>query len=255
MLLAVDVGNTQTVIGLYQDDQLQTMWRVSTDKESTADELRVLLRALLVDSTIDVSKVSNVSLATVVPHLGRAWRVLANDLFHCQALVVDAQEAIARGLFSTTYKNPSEIGADRVADAVAARVLYGAPVVVVDFGTATNIEVIDNEGRFVGGIIAPGVETSAAALFSAATRLSEIELVAPPAAIGSSTKEAVQSGIVFGEVDRVDGLIRRVLAQLGYSAPVVATGGLSEAIVGRSATITARNPELTLEGLRLIHNA
>ncbi len=142
-----------------------------------------------------------------------------------------------------------------MADGVAARARYGAPVVVVDFGTATNIEVIDREGRFRGGVIAPGVQTSANALFSHGARLPVIDLVVPPAVIGTSTVEPIQSGIMYGEADRVDGLVRRIFAQLGYEAPVIATGGLAPVVAPHSATITEVNPELTLEGLRLIAEA
>lgn len=252
MLLAVDVGNTQTVLGLYKGDELFCMWRISTDKNNTADELRVMLRSLFAADDICDSEVAGVALASVVPHLEREWVTLAQRMFGLVALAVNYEAA--RDLFETTYANPSEIGADRIADAIAVKAQYGAPAVVVDFGTATNIEVIDEQGRFVGGIIAPGVATSAAALFSSATRLSEIDLEEPPDAIGTSTKEAVQSGIIYGEADRVDGLVRRIFAQLGYETPVIATGGLSEAIVALSTTITDTNPELTLEGLRLIFN-
>ena len=145
-----------------------------------------------------------------------------------------------------------KIGADRVADAVAARALYGAPVVVVDFGTATNIEVIDRDGRFRGGVIAPGVQTSANALFTHGAQLPDIALVAPPAVIGTNTVEAIQSGIMLGEADRVDGLVRRIFDQLGYSAKVIATGGLAAVVERYSSTIDEVNTELTLEGLRLI---
>ena len=161
----------------------------------------------------------------------------------------------AGALFEADYPNPREIGADRVADAVAAKELYGAPVIVVDFGTATNIEVVDKDGRFVGGIIAPGVETSATALFSHATKLGAIDLVDPKTAIGHNTEQAMQSGIVYGEADRVDGLVRRIFDQLGYETPVVATGGLASRVAALSRTITATNPELTLEGLRLVYDA
>ena len=161
--------------------------------------------------------------------------------------------ATAGELFPTDYANPAEIGADRVADAVAAKALYGAPVVVVDFGTATNIEVIDRDGKFAGGIIAPGVDTSANALFSRASRLAAIDLVDPHTAIGGSTEQAIQAGIVYGEADRVDGLVRRVFAQLGYEATVVATGGLAPRVAPLSATIDRVDPELTLSGLRMLY--
>ena len=167
-----------------------------------------------------------------------------------RSLVCNAETA--EGLFDADYPNPREIGADRVADAVAARALYGAPVVVVDFGTATNIEVIDRDGRFRGGVIAPGVQTSANALFTHGAQLPDIALVAPPAVIGTNTVEAIQSGIMLGEADRVDGLVRRIFDQLGYPAKVIATGGLAPVVERYSSTIDEVNTELTLEGLRLI---
>ncbi len=253
MLLAIDVGNTQTVVGVYNGSVLVHMWRVATNKNHTSDELRAKVLPLLVSEGIQPAEVHGAALASVVPQLTQAWRAALSRMLGADVLVCTA--ASAGALFPTTYANPAEIGADRVADAVAARELYGAPVVVVDFGTATNIEVIDREGRFIGGVIAPGVDTSAAALFSRATRLAAIDLVDPHTAIGRSTEEAIQAGIVYGEADRVDGLVRRIFAQLGYEAPVVATGGLAPRVAELSGTITAINPELTLEGLRLIHEA
>ena len=213
MLLAIDVGNTQTVVGIYQDGSLQYRWRVAT----------------------------------------MAWCAAAYRMIGKDALVCSAETA--GSLFEADYPNPHEIGADRVADAVAAKALYGAPVIVVDFGTATNMEVVDADGRFIGGVIAPGVETSASALFSHATKLGAIDLVDPHTAIGHNTEEAIQAGIVYGEADRVDGIIRRIFAQLGYETPVVATGGLASRVAAQSQTITAINPELTLEGLRLVYEA
>ena len=253
MLLAIDVGNTQTVVGVYEGEVLAHMWRVATNKSHTSDELRVKVLPLLDSEGIAPGDLQGAALASVVPQLTQAWCAALHRMLGIDALVCTA--ASAGELFPTTYANPGEIGADRVADAVAARSLYGAPVVVVDFGTATNIEVVDREGRFIGGVIAPGVDTSAAALFSRATRLAAIDLVDPHTAIGGSTKQAIQAGIVYGEADRVDGLVRRIFAQLGYEAPVVATGGLAPRVAELSQTITVTNPELTLEGLRLIHEA
>lgn len=253
MLLAIDVGNTQTVIGVYQGRDLRHMWRVATSKQHTSDELRVKLAGLFASEDISSADVGGAALASVVPQLTQAWCAALRRMIGTDALVCSAETA--GGLFEADYANPREIGADRVADAVAARELYGAPVVVVDFGTATNIEVVDDRGRFIGGVIAPGVDTSAAALFSRATRLAAIELVDPHTAIGGNTEQAIQAGIVYGEADRVDGLIRRIFAQLGYGAPVVATGGLASRVAELSQTITAINPELTLEGLRLLHEA
>ena len=173
------------------------------------------------------------------------------DLAGVSTVVCSAKTA--GSLFDADYPNPREIGSDRVADAVAARELFGAPVIVVDFGTATNIEVVDKQGRFLGGIIAPGVQTGASALFSHATRLAAIDLVDPRHAIGRNTEEALQAGIVYGEADRADGLVRRVVEELGYDAPVVATGGLAPLIAEHSRTISAVQPDLTLVGLRLVY--
>ena len=249
LLLAIDVGNTQTVIGAYDGTSLLRMWRIATNKGHTADELRCKLLSLIAPERFSEDQVEHAVLASVVPALGASWKVALSNM-GIDALACNARSA--DGLFATAYGNPDEIGADRVADAVAARSLYGAPVVVVDFGTATNVEVIDAEGRFVGGIIAPGLETSAAALFSHATKLPAIDLKEPGTAIGKNTVHAMQSGIVYGEADRVDGFVRRIFEELGYTARVVATGGLAVVMAPLCATVTDVNPELTLEGLRLV---
>lgn len=254
MLLAIDVGNTQTVIGVYDGEELRHMWRIATNKNHTSDELRLKLMPLLSSEGIGADGLGGAALASVVPQLTHGWRSALRKLVGADPLVCTADSA-GEELFPTAYANPAEIGADRVADAVAARALYGQPVVVVDFGTATNIEVVDRDGAFAGGVIAPGVETSASALFSHANRLSAIELEDPHAAIGGNTAQAIQAGIVYGEADRVDGLVRRIFEQLGYEAPVVATGGLASRVAPLSRTITYVNKELTLEGLRRIYEA
>lgn len=254
MLLAIDVGNTQTVIGVYDGAELRHMWRIATNKKHTSDELRLKLMPLLSSEGIGADGLGGAALASVVPQLTHGWRSALRKLVGADPLVCTADSA-GEELFPTAYANPAEIGADRVADAVAARALYGQPVVVVDFGTATNIEVVDRDGAFAGGVIAPGVETSASALFSHANRLSAIELEDPHTAIGGNTAQAIQAGIVYGEADRVDGLVRRIFEQLGYEAPVVATGGLASRVAPLSRTITHVNKELTLEGLRRIYEA
>lgn len=253
MLLVIDVGNTQTVIGVFEKTQLKHMWRVATSKVDTSDELRMKVRPLLFMEGVDASEVDGAAIASVVPALTSAWCQALERLIGVEPVVCNA--AAAGDLFETDYDYPNEIGADRIADAVAAKALYGAPVIVVDFGTATNLEVIDREGRFVGGIIAPGLETSAKALFSHATKLPAIELADPGSAIGKNTVHAMQSGIVYGEADRVDGFVTRVFDELGYTAPVVATGGLATTMAPLCHTVTTTNPELTLEGLRLVYEA
>ena len=253
MLLAIDVGNTQTVAGVYRGEELSHRWRIATNKSDTADELRIRLKQLLASDDIAVDDVRGIALASVGPQLTLSWGSAIHRMFGKDMLVCSAETA--GELFPTDYPNPREIGADRVADAVAAKELYGAPAIVVDFGTATNIEVIDAQGRFAGGVIAPGVETSATALFSHATKLGAIDLIDPHTAIGHNTEQAIQAGIVYGEADRVDGLVRRIFDQLGYETPVIATGGLASRVAAQSKTITAINPELTLEGLRLVFEA
>lgn len=253
MLLAVDIGNTQSVLGLYpriDSSRPSCMWRLATCKADAADDLRVKLLGLLAAEGVQPSEVRCCAVASVVPALTQAWAAALHGLGDVSVRACTPDAASACGLFRTAYPNPHEIGADRVADAIAAQALYGAPVVVVDFGTATNIEVVGPDGCFVGGIIAPGAETGAAALFSHATRLAAIDLRAPGQVIGRSSEEAMQSGIVLGEAARVDGLVARIFDQLGRTAPVVATGGLAPLIAEHSAVITEVLPELTLEGLR-----
>lgn len=251
MLLAIDVGNTQTVIGIFADEELKTMWRIATNKADTADELGLKLRQLMFVHGYEPSAVKGCAIASVVPALANSWDTCIQQLFGVKPVACTAKSAGT--LFKTTYANPTEIGSDRIADTVAAKSIYGAPVLVVDFGTATNIEVVDEDGFFVGGVIAPGLETSAKALFSHATKLPAIELADPGSVIGKDTIHAMRAGIVYGEADRVDGFVRRIFAELGYNAPVVATGGLAEVMAPLCETITELNPQLTLEGLRLIY--
>lgn len=253
MLLAIDVGNTQTVFGVYENKSLRCRWRVTTEKQRTADELRIRLVSLLNSEGLSQADLHGMALASVVPQLTDAWRDAAFRMIGKEAVVCSAHTAA--GLFETTYPNPDEIGADRVADAVAAKALYGAPVIIVDFGTATNMEVIDDKGEFVGGIIAPGIETSSSALFDKAAKLGTISLTDPHTAIGRNTEQAVRIGIIYGEIDRIDGLIRRIFAQLGYETTVVATGGLASYVVAGSKTVTTFCADLTLEGLRLVYEA
>lgn len=253
MLITVDVGNTQTAIGLYENpasSHMSHMWRIATEKSDTADEIRARLLMLFSVDGVDASSINGAAVASVVPRLREAWLCAFRDMGGIDTYECTAETA--GDLFKTDYPNPHEIGADRVADAVAVRALYGAPAVVVDFGTATNIEIIDAQGNFAGGIIAPGVETSASALFAHATKLAQVGLADPGTPIGRSSEHAMLSGIVYGEADRVDGLVRRVFAQLGYRAPVVATGGLASLMARYSSEITETNPELTLEGLRIL---
>lgn len=192
-------------------------------------------------------------LSSVVPQLTAVWCQAISDLAGANTLLCSAKTA--GELFQTDYPHPEEVGADRVADVVACKALYGYPAVVVDFGTATNMEVIDKRGYFIGGIIAPGMQTSASTLFAHGAQLAAVDLVAPEQVIGHNTRQALESGIVFGEVARVDGLVHRIFDELGYQTRTVATGGLAAQIAELSTVLDTVNSELTLEGLRLISEA
>jgi type III pantothenate kinase len=245
MLLAVDVGNTQTVLGLYASDRLVEDWRVATDRTRTGDELAVLLGGLL-----DPDSVEGICLSTTVPSILREWQGLAQRWAHAPRLVVGP--GVKTGI-PIRYDDPREVGPDRIVNAVAARERYGAPAIVVDFGTSTNFDVVSPEGEYVGGVLAPGIEISMEALFARAARLVDVDFAAPPSVIGKTTVGGLQSGLVYGFAGQVDGIVGHIRAELeAPSAPVIATGGLAELIAPHSTTIERVDPFLTLDGLRLV---
>lgn len=249
MLLAVDIGNTQTVLGLIEDGTIDSRWRMATDPTLTSDEIRVKIGGLLALDGHDRGEIAGVAIASVVPTLTAAYEELAERITGAHPLVIGP--GVKTGL-AIAYENPREVGADRIVNAVAAIEAYGAPVIVVDFGTATTLDVVDASGAYLGGAIAPGIETSAEALFRRAARLSAVDLEPPARVIGRSTRESIQAGLLFGEAARVDGLVRRTWAELGYECPVVATGGLAERISPLCETVTAVDVDLTLTGLALV---
>ncbi len=251
MLLAVDVGNTQTVLGLFKDETLEAHWRISSNAALTADELRVKVSGLLAVDKMSWADVDVVALSSVVPRLTEAWVEVAGAACGCEVMVVGP--GLKTGM-PIRYDNPHEVGADRIVNGVAAYETFGGPVVVVDFGTATTVDVISHDGAYLGGAIAPGVETSAEALFSKAARLSKVDLEAPPRAIGTNTRQSVQAGLMLGEAAMVDGLVRRVWTELGTETPVVATGGLAPRMAPLCETISDVDVDLTLAGLRIIRD-
>ena len=250
MLIASDIGNTQTAIGLFDGDVLAAHWRISTNPSDTADELHIKLKNLLEIAGFSPAQIEGFCISSVVPALTQLWDQAACSMCGKPALHVGIGTV---PWLKIAYEHPEEIGADRIADAVAAIERYGAPVVVVDLGTATNIEVIDAEERFAGGIIAPGFMTSQNALFNAAARIPRFDIVAPDSVIGKTTRDAVRAGLLYGEVDKIDGLVRRVEAELGCKPTVVGTGGLVSQIAPHSSTIQHVDKDLTLTGLRLIY--
>ncbi len=249
MLLAVDVGNTQTVYGLYDGRELVEHWRVATEAERTGDELAALLGRLLELRAFTLGAVTAVCLSTTVPPLSRSYSELVAR--HLGVRLLALGPGLKTGM-PIRYDDPREVGPDRVANAVAARERHGAPCVIVDFGTSTNFDAVSEDGAYVGGVLAPGIEVSMEALFARAARLTAVDFVAPERTIGTSTTAALQAGVVFGFAGQVDGIVERMWAELGARAPVVGTGGLVDLIAPHSRTIEIVDPLLTLEGLRIL---
>jgi type III pantothenate kinase len=243
LLLAVDVGNTQTVLGLFAGDELADTWRVATEPHRTGDELGVLLRSFLSLDGLD-----GICLSSTVPRLVREYELLAERAGN-NLLVVGPG---TRTGIAIRHDDPHEIGPDRIVNSVAANARYGAPCIVVDFGTSTNFDVVDSDGAYVGGVLAPGIEISMDALFARAARLLKVDFAEPPAVIGKSTVTALQSGLVYGFAGQVDGIVTAIRGELGTDALAVATGGLAELIAPHARTIGPVDPHLTLEGLRLV---
>jgi type III pantothenate kinase len=245
VLLAIDVGNTQTVFGVFEGDRLAEQFRVGTDRTHTGDELAVLLR-----SFVQLDALDGIALCSSVPPLVREYEQFAERWAGTALLVLGP--GISTGV-PIRYDDPREVGPDRIANAVAARVRHGAPAVVVDFGTSTNFDVVNAAGEFAGGVLAPGVEISMDALFARAARLPRVPFEAPERVISQTTTAALQSGLVYGFAGQVDAIVDRIRTELdAEDAPVVATGGLADLIAPHSQTITTVDQELTLQGLRLV---
>ena len=245
MLLAVDVGNTSTVFGLYDGVGLTDHWRIATERNRSGDELGALYKSFLA-----LERVDGICLSSTVPSLVSSYEDFAARWVDVPLLV--AGPGVKTGI-PIRYDDPREVGPDRIANAVAAAERYGAPCIVVDFGTSTNFDVVSAEKEYVGGVLAPGIEISMDALFARAARLFRVDFTEPASVIGKTTASALQSGLVYGFAGQVDGIIRRIRAELGTDCDVVATGGLAEHIVPFTETIRDVDDLLTLTGLRLIH--
>lgn len=249
MFLAIDVGNTHVMLGVYQNDEIKVYWRLATRRDSTEDELGMIVKNLLQNSNLNMADINQIAISSVVPPLMYSLERMARKYFELEPLIIGP--GIKTGLNIVT-DNPREVGADRIVNAVAALNLYGGPLIIVDFGTATTYCAISGEGDYLGGVIAPGIGISMEALFEKAAKLPRVEIVRPPRVIGKDTITSMQSGIVFGFVGQVDGIVRRISTELGGDPFVVATGGFASLIARESETIKEVNALLTLEGLRLI---
>ena len=247
MLLAVDVGNTNTVLGLFDAAKLTASWRVKTDARTTGDEMALSFNGLLAGSP----PLTGIALCSTVPAVLREMRGMLTRYYgHLHTVIV---EPGTRTGVPVLTDNPKEVGADRIVNTLAAHHLFGGPSIVVDFGTSTNFDVVSAKGEFLGGSLAPGIEISVDALAARAAQLRKVELVRPRSVIGKNTVECLQSGVLYGFAGQVDGLVRRIVAEIGPVTAVVATGGLAPIVVEESETITHHDPDLTLVGLRLVY--
>jgi type III pantothenate kinase len=253
MLLAVDVGNTNIVLGVFDAAALGYTWRLTTLRERTADEVGILLTQLFEHRGLAASSIDGIVMASVVPSLTPIMMTMAQRYFGSSPLVVD--QGVRTGM-PNLYENPAEVGADRIVNGIAAYEQYGRAagrgVIVVDFGTATTFDVISMGGEYLGGVICPGIQISADALFQRTARLPRIEVHKPEHVIGRNTVESMRSGLFFGYVSMIEGLVARLRRELGHPATCIATGGLAEAIAPETPVIEGVAPDLTLHGLRLV---
>jgi type III pantothenate kinase len=251
MLLTIDIGNSMVNLGVFGEETLVANLRVSTDARRSADEYGLLIRDLLALNGVDRSMITDVCMCSVVPNLTGVFEEVSKTYFNVEPLTVTA--GVRTGL-QISYDNPRDVGADRIVDAVAAVELYGPPIIVVDFGTATVLDAVSKDGVYLGGAIAPGIQVAAEALFLNTSQLRRVELVAPKTAIGTNTSTALQAGLVLGYAGLVTGLVDRFKGELGQEAKVIGTGGLVNIISKEADIFDAINQDLTLIGLRLVYN-
>ncbi|MDA5108929.1 type III pantothenate kinase [Brevibacillus thermoruber] len=250
MLLVMDVGNSNIVMGLYAGEELRHHWRIATDRNKTEDEYGMLVRSLFDSVGLTLDQVDGVIISSVVPPLNFTIERMCDKYFRIKPLIVGP--GIKTGL-NIKYEYPREVGSDRIVNAVAAIHHYGAPLIVVDFGTATTFCYVDERGQYWGGAIAPGIGISTEALVSRAAKLPRIEIAKPPSVVGRNTIAAMQAGIYYGFVGQVEGIVRRIIAEYKTRPTVVATGGLASLVAGETSCIDVVDPYLTLKGLRLIY--
>jgi type III pantothenate kinase len=251
MFLAIDIGNTNITLGLYRNDKLGPRWRFATGYDKMPDEYGTLMTGLLRNAGIDTAEMRAIALASVVPPLTGIFVEACRRYLQCEPMVIDG--TCNTGV-RVRYEDPAQVGADRIVDAAAAFKLYGGPACIVDFGTATTFDAISQEGDYLGGAIAPGIGIAADALFQRASKLPKVDIQRPPAAIGKNTVHALQSGLLFGYVGLVEGMIARFQTELGPATKAIATGGLAEIISRETKVISIVAPWLTLDGLKIIYD-
>ena len=252
MLLAIDIGNTNVVLGVFEGEGLCESWRIGTKSSITADEYAVIVKDLFAFSGIDFRQIDGIIISTVVPPLLSIMTEMSRKYFKIEPMVVTSE--LKTGI-TLSYENPREIGADRIVNAAAAFRLYGGPLIIIDFGTATTFCAVTKKGEYLGGAITPGVKISAEALYQRAAKLPRVELTRPRTIIGRDTVSAMQAGILYGYAGLVDGIVARMKKELSPDARVIATGGLAELVAPETSTVIEVRPNLTLEGLRLIYDA
>jgi len=254
MLLAIDVGNTQTVMGLFQDGDLVQSWRMVTPRYETSDEIALVVYGFLKNTGFDPSNVSKISISCVVPRILTELSRMGKKYFDIEPFIVDSNSITD---LKINYDYPKEIGADRIANSVAAKDIYGYPAIVVDFGTATTFDILSSSGEYIGGIIAPGIEISSEALFNYAAKLSKVDLSWPSSVIGKNSYDGIRSGILYGFLGQADFLVEKIIQEVrtydkDFDPEVIATGGLASIVAPKSKFIKIHDPDLTLKGLRIL---
>ena len=250
MLLVIDIGNTNTVVGVYEDEKLITNWRLSTERNRTIDEYGILFRNLFSLAKMDSEKITGIAISSVVPPLNFTLTKMSENYFGLTPYYVDHTSETGMPI---RYQPETDVGADRIVNSVAAIARYGTPCIIVDFGTATTFDAVSKNNEYLGGVITPGLNISAEALFQRAARLSRVEIRRPEQVIGQTTIGSVQSGLYYGYIGLVDGILRRMMVELGEGTKVVSTGGLARLIGRGSELIEEIDDNLTLEGLRIIY--
>ncbi|HNW60596.1 MAG TPA: type III pantothenate kinase [bacterium] len=250
MLLVIDIGNTQIAAGIYQEKTLAAHWRLSSHSERTEDETWILMQSIAAAQGFDILQVSGVAISSVVPDMTVHFEKMATKYLHRHPVIVSNELDLG---VKIRYQNPAQVGADRLCNAVGGIAKYGTPLIIVDLGTATTFDVISAEGAYLGGIIAPGIESSALILHQRAAKLPRVALRFPESAIGNSTESSIQSGLMFGTVEMIDGMVERIQREVGRTVRTVATGGLARVIVHQLRRVSEVDDHLTLDGLRMIY--